>query len=68
VLELGGGPSTFSGGLIVPTADLAIRYGLPREEAEAWKADLLGRAQSKEKGDYFFSLTRYLFVATRPES
>jgi arsenite methyltransferase len=64
VLELGGGPDTFSGGLITPTADLAIRHGLPRAEVEAWKADLLARARAAD-GDYFFSLTRYLFVATR---
>jgi arsenite methyltransferase len=64
VLELSGGPGTFSGGLIGPTADLAVRYGVPREEAEAWKADLLARAAG---GEYFFSLTRYLFVSTRPE-
>ena len=63
VLELDGSPGTFSGGLIGPTADLAVRYGVPREEAEAWKADLLARAGG---GEYFFSLTRYLFVATRP--
>lgn len=63
VLELGGGPGSFSGGLIAPTADLAVRHGVPREEAEAWKADLLARANG---GEYFFSLTRYLFVATRP--
>ena len=63
VLELGGGPDTFSGGLIEPTANLAIRYGIPRDEAEGWKADLLARARG---GEYFFSLTRYLFVATRP--
>ena len=58
-----GGPDTFSGGLIEPTANLAIRYGIPRADAEAWKADLLARARG---GEYFFSLTRYLFVATRP--
>ena len=63
VLELGGGPDTFSGGLIEPTANLAIRYGILRDEAEGWKADLLARARG---GEYFFSLTRYLFVATRP--
>jgi SAM-dependent methyltransferase len=63
VLELDGSPGTFSGGLIGPTADLAVRYGVPREEAEAWRADLLARAGH---GEYFFSLTRYLFVATRP--
>jgi SAM-dependent methyltransferase len=65
VLELRGGPDSFSGGLIGPTADLAVRYGVPRAEAEAWKEDLLARAR---EGEYFFSLTRYLFVATRPES
>ena len=63
VLELSGSPGTFSGGLIGPTADLAVRYGVPREEAEAWRTDLLARAAG---GEYFFSLTRYLFVATRP--
>jgi hypothetical protein len=63
VLELSGSPGTFSGGLIAPTADLAVRYGVPRGEAEAWRADLLARAGG---GEYFFSLTRYLFVATRP--
>jgi SAM-dependent methyltransferase len=66
VLELDGGPGSFSGGLIVSTADLSVRHGLPREEAEAWKADLLARAG--REGEYFFSLTRYLFVATRAES
>jgi hypothetical protein len=63
VLELAGGPGTFSGGLITPTADLAIRHGVPDEEAEAWKVDLVARAGG---GEYFFSLTRYLFVAIRP--
>jgi ubiquinone/menaquinone biosynthesis C-methylase UbiE len=63
VLELTGGPGTFSGGLIEPTANLAIRYGIARDDAEAWKADLLARVSG---GEYFFSLTRYLFVATRP--
>jgi arsenite methyltransferase len=63
VLELAGGPGTFSGGLITPTADLAIRHGVPPEEVEAWKVDLVARAGG---GEYFFSLTRYLFVAIRP--
>jgi len=66
VLELTGGPDTFSGGLIVSIADVAARHGVPRDEADAWKADLLARAAHAEGGEYFFSLTRYLFVATRP--
>jgi len=65
VLELDGGPGTFGGGLIAPTADLAVRHGVPPDQVEAWKADLLARAAG---GEYFFSLTRYLFVATRPRS
>ena len=63
MLELTGGPDTFSGGLIGSIADVAVRHGVPRDEADAWKADLLARASG---GEYFFSLTRYLFVATRP--
>jgi arsenite methyltransferase len=65
VLELDGGTGGFSGGLIAPTADLAVRHGVPRQEVEAWKADLLARAG---EGEYFFNVTRYLFVATRPET
>jgi SAM-dependent methyltransferase len=68
LLELGGAAGTFSGGLIAPTADLALGHGLPREEVDAWKTDLLARARPDAKGEYFFSLTRYLFVATRPAS
>jgi ubiquinone/menaquinone biosynthesis C-methylase UbiE len=44
-------------------ADFAVALGgLTREEADAWLADLrqLGR-----EGRYFFSLNRYLFLATR---
>ena len=61
-----GGPDSFSDGLIAPTADLAARHGLPREEADAWRDDLLARARAAEGGEYFFSLTRYLFLATKP--
>jgi arsenite methyltransferase len=44
-------------------ADFAVAQGrMPREEAEAWMRDLqrLGR-----QGRYFFSLNRYLFLATK---
>ena len=66
LLELSGEAGTFSGGLIAPTADLAVRHGLPPEEVEAWKADLLARTDPARRGQYFFSLARFLFVATRP--
>jgi SAM-dependent methyltransferase len=63
VLELSGGAESFSGGLIRPTADLALKHGVPPEEVDAWRADLLRRAAD---GDYFFSVNRYLFLADRP--
>jgi SAM-dependent methyltransferase len=63
LLELTGGAETFGGGLIGSIADVAARHGVPRDEADAWKADLEARASG---GEYFFSLSRYLFVATRP--
>jgi hypothetical protein len=63
VLEVRYDPDAFSGGTIAITRDSAIARGVPREEAEAWEADLRGRT---EDGDYFFSVNRFLFVATRP--
>ncbi len=54
---------SFSVGIIGSTRDWAIQQGIPREEAEAWEADLRGRTAD---GDYFFSVNRYLFVATKP--
>lgn len=38
------------------------RNGITRDEAEAWAGEL---RQSGERGEYFFSLNRYLFLATR---
>jgi arsenite methyltransferase len=63
VLEVRYDPDSFSGGIIGPTRDIAITRGVPREEAAAWEADLRGRTG---EGDYFFSVNRFLFVATRP--
>lgn len=65
ILELRGGPDTFSGDLIGVTADAAVQHGIPPEEAEAWKADLRGRTGD---GEYFFSVNRYLFVALEPDA
>jgi len=38
------------------------RHGLSAEEVEAWHADQLALI---ERGEYFFSLNRYVFLATR---
>jgi len=47
--------------LIVPF--VVGRGKITRDEAEAWAREL---RQSGERGEYFFSLNRYLFLAQRP--
>jgi len=56
--------NTYSFGVIPLLAAYAKKHGLvPREEADAWVADLQALG---ERGDYFFSLNRYLFSVTKP--
>jgi SAM-dependent methyltransferase len=63
VVETRYDPDSFSGGTIASTREIAITRGVPRDEALAWEADLRGRTG---EGEYFFSVNRFLFVATRP--
>jgi arsenite methyltransferase len=42
---------------------VAGRQGIDREDLDRWATDL---ADHDRRGDYFFSLTRYVFVARRP--
>jgi arsenite methyltransferase len=52
---------TYSGGLVpIVAAFVSGRGGVTEEEAEAWKDDLISLGE-----DYFFSVNRYQFVATR---
>ncbi|MGH7263592.1 MAG: methyltransferase domain-containing protein, partial [Candidatus Rokuibacteriota bacterium] len=55
-------PGSFSVDLIGLTRRAAVEHGLPVAEAEAWEADLRGRTQD---GDYFFSVSRFLFLAVK---
>ena len=56
-------PDTYSVANGEIMADFAVTQGkLTREEANAWLADL---HQVGRQGRYFFSLNRYLFLATR---
>jgi ubiquinone/menaquinone biosynthesis C-methylase UbiE len=56
-------PDTYSFGVIPQLAAYASKHGLvPREEADAWVADL---QELGKRGEYFFSLNRYLFFARR---
>jgi len=64
LLNTGYDRSEFSYGLVRVMASFASgRVGLSEEDTSAWLADLddLGR-----RGEYFFSLNRYLFLARRP--
>jgi len=55
--------NTYSFGVIPLLAAYGKKNGLvPREEADAWVADLQALG---ERGDYFFSLNRYLFSMTK---
>jgi len=54
---------TYSPGMIDPVARfVAGRGGIGEEDAARWAEDVRGQAA---RGEYFFSLSRYLFVAER---
>lgn len=61
ILEIGHS-GWFSLDMIGAAGDAARRSGMADEEVEAWSDDLRSRY---EAGDYFFSVNRYLFLATR---
>jgi arsenite methyltransferase len=57
-------PDTYSFGMMDGLAAYARKRGaLSESEVQAWRADL---AALGSRGETFFSLTRYLFVARRP--
>ena len=54
-------PDTYSAGMLEMITDfVAGRDGIDEAGARAWRADV------RERDDYFFSLNRYCFRATRP--
>jgi len=58
--------NTYSHGMIDVIARFVVaKGGIPRETAQAWADDV--RAQA-ERGEYFFSLCRYLLLAERPRA
>ena len=61
LLNVGHDRRTYSGGILELIATfVAGRGGVTAEEAESWAADLRGMGPG-----YFFSLSRFLFVAVR---
>lgn len=63
ILNLRYDADTYSYNMIETIARfVAARGGIPEDEARAWTADVRGQA---ERGAYFFSLNRYLFLAAK---
>jgi hypothetical protein len=57
---------TYSPGMIdVIARFVANRTGITEDEALGWAEDVRSQAA---RGEYFFSLSRYLFLAERPRS
>jgi len=65
LIELDPAENTYSGSQIPEFARyMATKGGVPEAEAKAWEADLRALAA---RGEYFFSLNRYVFVARKPQ-
>jgi ubiquinone/menaquinone biosynthesis C-methylase UbiE len=63
LLNAGFDPATFSAGLMqIISAFVTGRDGLTGDEVQDWAADLASLGP-----DYFFSLNRYAFLATKPQ-
>lgn len=63
ITELRASDDSFSIDMIGPARSAALASGIPVAEVDAWERDIRERA---EGGDYFFSVNRYLFLATKP--
>jgi ubiquinone/menaquinone biosynthesis C-methylase UbiE len=53
---------SFGAGLLALGRNAAVRHGVDRAEADAWVADVRTRGK---RGDWFFCLNRFMFVATK---
>lgn len=62
LFNVGFDPASYSAGLVTTVARFVVdRHGVTAEEVQAWASDLRSLG-----ADYFFSLNRYLFTATKP--
>ena len=55
-------PDSFGASLTEVCRNAAVRHGVDAADADAWLADIRGRT---DDGEYFFSVNRTMFVATR---
>ena len=63
LVELDPGENTYSGSQVTELARYVVTKGVAAAEAKAWEEDLRSLA---DRGEYFFSLNRYVFVASKP--
>jgi arsenite methyltransferase len=64
LVELDPGEISYSGSQVTELARYVVsKGGVPAAEANAWEDDLRSLAK---RGEYFFSLNRYVFVASKP--
>jgi ubiquinone/menaquinone biosynthesis C-methylase UbiE len=64
IVELAPDEASYSGSQVTEVAKyLSSKGGLSPEEASSWAGDLRALAS---RGEYFFALNRYLFIATKP--
>lgn len=63
ILNLRYDPASFSGGILAAVRAGAIRHGVAEADADAWIEGMKARTGDSE---YFFSVNRFLFVASRP--
>jgi hypothetical protein len=57
--------NAISGGLIgIMSAFVPGRQGVSEDEVKLWASDLRSLG---DRGDYFFSLTQFLFLVSRPD-
>ena len=55
-------PDSFGSSLVDVCRNAAVRQGVEAADADAWVADIRGRTRD---GDYYFSVNRTIFVATK---
>jgi len=56
--------NTYGKGMLEMMASFAVGRGVPQSEADAWFAEFTALG---ERGEFFFSLNRYLFVAEKTQ-
>jgi SAM-dependent methyltransferase len=62
LLETSYDADSFGAGMLAIGRNAAVRHGVDRAATDAWVAEVRGRG---ERGDWFFCLNRFMFVAAK---